>query len=428
MTTSDFIDVRYGDAVGIRYLSPEDHKECFVRRRNLCNALAKILDIDIAEPRTRNVHSPRALPAYFGSKGGEPVLVWDAGLGTLFDQLSFPMTYIQPPEVVEAIVRRIAGIRYVVAGWRERGAAQVARAQALLKQTPIDRTYQMLVDAEDQCEVFLLTEMQECFVLAHELGHYLWAVAERSVGRFMDTVVDSVKQGTADLAEGVLPRSNRGVPGDRSGDLYEAGLDPWAWYLSDQHPAGWVERSWSSLVSEVAVAHDLLLTANAHEREEILCDLLGALAVALDAHERQLGRTAMMGAACSRLALSNVQAILGIDEWVSQRSDRPTDVALAPTPRQTCLNVLLPIMLPQVLSATSHAYVPPPSDIYSVMRSVEDKFLSHIGPALLSLDRVECDEQARTWSEDQVLARATFLPLRPEPDHRVVNRAAREFE
>jgi hypothetical protein len=137
------------------------------------------------------------LPALVRFKGERDLIVWDAGLGTLFDALAFPLPYNQPSPVVEALLRRLTAVRLVLAGRTADGAAQVARASALLAETPIDRAYQKVVDAEQQFEVFLLTELQERFALCHELAHFLKEIDPTSFSAFSDRVLVAARTTSA---------------------------------------------------------------------------------------------------------------------------------------------------------------------------------------------------------------------------------------
>jgi hypothetical protein len=172
MARSDFIDARWGDGFS-RYVSGEERRRCDARLRGLWRAVGTLTGSSADPPSTENVHSPRALPALVRFKGERDLILWDAGLGTLFDALAFPLPYNQPSPVVEALLRRLTAVRLVLAGRTADGAAQVARASVLMAETPIDRAYQKVVDAEMQFEVFLLTELQERFALCHELAHFL---------------------------------------------------------------------------------------------------------------------------------------------------------------------------------------------------------------------------------------------------------------
>lgn len=422
MSTNRFIDARYGDwASG--YLSYEDRTRCESRQRGVWKALTRIVGTNLDEPWTEEVHSPRALPALLGTTGYGPKLVWDAGLGTLFDRLSFSMPYGQPPSVMEATVRRVAAVRCVVAGHAEQASQQVDRATELLKASPIDRSYQELVDAEGQFEVFLLTEMQERFALAHELAHYLKSVDEPAFDMLTQRVNAWVEQArSGEMKPGVLRTIRRVQWQEDARTLREAALDPYAWYLHGPGPDPMAEPAWPSLASEVERSAALLKDCSPSDREEITCDLLGALAVALDAHQRERGWTAIAGAACARLALANLQVILSLDAWVSSSGEQPL-VGWCATTRQHCLNALLPVALPLILDRKDGAGHLQAGDIHTVMHLVEERFRTSLGVGISSVDWCEPSDGSH-HSSDKVLWLATFLPLRAEIDHRVVNRTA----
>ncbi len=172
MARSDFIDARWGDATA-RYVSPDQVRRCDARLGDVWPAIRDLTGSSADPPWIENVHTPRALPALVRFRGEPTAVVWDAGLGTLFDAFAFPLPFNQPTPVVEALLRRVTAVRLVLTGRAADGAAQLTRADTLLAQTPIDRSYQTRVDAEEQFEVFLLTELQERFALGHELSHFL---------------------------------------------------------------------------------------------------------------------------------------------------------------------------------------------------------------------------------------------------------------
>lgn len=422
MSTSRFIEARYGDRTS-NYLSQEDRTRCEVRQRGIWRALTRLIGVEIDEPWTEEVHSPRALPAFLSAERGGPNLVWDAGLGTMFDHLSFAMPYMQPADVVEATLRRVAAVRCVALGYPEQGSRQVDRAIELLDACPIDRTYQEGVDAESQFEVFLLTEMQERFALAHEFAHYLKCVDEAAFDAVIHRMTYWLNEVLSGEIESGALRTHRRVQWreDAAPSLREAGLDPYAWYLRGSDPDP-LEAGWHTLVSDAESALVLLDGCSPSEREEIACDLLGALAVALDAHERERGWTAIAGAACAQLALANLQTILSLDAWVSSSGDHAL-AGWTATTRQRCLTALLPAALPSILSQSDITSRLGADDIHTVALLVEERFRTRVGHGLIRIDWCNTKEKAY-HSSDKILMLATFLPIRAEADHRVVNRAA----
>lgn len=424
MSTSDFIEARWGDHI-TNYISPEERKRCDVRLMNLWRSMSRITQSQAKGPNTEEVHSPRSLPAILKMPNERPLLVWDAGLGTLFNHLTFPMPHSQPPAVIEAVLRRITGVRCVMTGLVEQAAAQVTQAQTLLKQTPIDRTYKVAVDVDDQFEVFLLTEMQERFALAHELGHYLKEVDSAAFDAFAAEAWESLRESqSANFPQSMLRGWTPDHARKTTATFYELELDPHAWYLHEREASATAARKWPSLAEEILVALHTFEGSPAFDREEIVCDLLAVLSVALAAHDRQAGWTAIMGAACSRLALSNLQAVLSIDEWVAGRIDRPWESHFMATFRQVCMNALLPIWLPKILDRHSRGSNLQIGDVHSVLHLVEDRFEQRIGAALSTLDWADPDDKSERLDKEQVLLLAGFFPLRDSSDHREVNRTA----
>lgn len=422
MARSDFIDARWGDRSS-RYVSRDERRRCDARLNDLWRAVCTLTGSSADPPSTENVHSPRALPALVRFNGEQDLIVWDAGLGTLFDLLTFPVPYNQPSPVVEALLRRLAAVRLALAGRTAHGAAQAARSSALLAETPIDRVYQEVVDAEQQFEVFLLTELQERFALCHELAHFLKKTDPTSFNMFSDRVLVAARAASAQADPATALTAQRSESPDMT--LWDRDLDPYAWYLSERRSMVQLGLSprhdWRVEVRHV----ELALRAPAEPNvEEILCDLLAGLAISLAAHQRQRGWTAIMAAACSRLALANLETLLGIDLWVGGRISRAASVGGPVSSRQRCLNVLLPQMLPDILDTYGGGSRLQVGDVHAVMHRVESVYEHRFATAVARLDQVEPSPEDREQSEDSVLARAGFLLLRPNADHRVVNRTA----
>ncbi len=423
MARVDFIAARYGDAAQI-FVSSSQRERCEVRQRDIWRSLTTILGRHVREPLSHEVHSPRALPAFLGFSRSEPEILWDAGIGTLFDQLSFTMPYPQPPDVVEAIVRRVAAIRCVVAGHNKQGAAQVLRAESLLKRSPIDRGYQMEVDAEDQFEVFLLSELQERFALAHELAHYLKAVENAAFEDFSGFVLDQVRRARHEERGGVLRHTAHSQSPPSTQQLYAANLDPYAWYLHTSPGVGHQLQHWPSPGDDMQTALGVFESSTESDREEIMCDLLGAVAVALSAHDRQAGWSAIGAAACSRLALSNLGTIIGIDAWVNEGGSRGPSMAQGMTRREMCMNAFGPVVIPATFDRHGRACDVEVDDLHSLMHLVQHKFLFATGAALDSLDWVTPSDDAPEMDDEEIILLAGFLYLRPPADHREAARAA----
>lgn len=423
MSTDRFIEARYGDWASI-YLSNEDRVQCEIRQRGIWAALKRIVGTTLDEPWTEEVHSPRALPAFVGTVRGGPSLVWDAGLGTLFDHLSFSMPYEQPLLVIEATLRRVAAVRCVVAGHPDQASRQVDLAIELLEECPIDRSYQERVDIDQQFEVFLITELQERFALAHELAHYLKTSDEQSFDMMMQNLTSWIEQARKSNTNLGLLRVNPRASWreEAANRLYRAGLDPYAWYLHGHGPDPVSSLTWPTLHSDLELADSLLKNSSDSEREEIICDLLGALAVVLDAHEREHGWTAIAGAAGARLALANLQVILGMDAWVSSDGAQPLS-GWSSTTRQRCLNAFLPVAVPAILQQANVESCLQAGDVHTVMHLVEERFRTRLGPGLSNVNWCKPGEGPH-HSSDQVLVLATFFPFRAGVDHRLVNRTA----
>lgn len=420
----DFITARYGDFSSI-FLSFEEVERCEVRQRTTWRAMREIVETEQAEPRTLEVHSPRALPAFLGVAESGFTLIWDAGLGTLMDQLSTSMPHNQPPEVTEALLRRIVAVRCIIAGMRQQGMAQSTKATSLLKQTPIDRSYQVEVDAESQFEIFLITEMQEQFALAHELAHYTKAADKKAFDTFEKRIMGLLREAQYEHQDpGFLSRQGKDQSWPPETNMYDLGLDPYAWYLYDR------VDEFAPVGKSCEVAKDIQASLrdyagrSAFEREEIVCDLLAALSVALDAHKRQHGWTAAMGVACSRLALANVEALLDIDSWVANEGQREWQSAIKTTSRQAFMTAFLPVLIPHYLHQQGKDAIPQTGDLHSIMHMVENRYRQRTGIPLSKVDWQATDGVDTLRDDEYVLLSSTFFHLRPTPSHRTARRVA----
>lgn len=345
-------------------------------------------------------------------------------MGTLFDQLSFSLPYPQPPPVIEAFVRRVVAVRCVVAGRAEQATSQLLTAEMLLTETPIDRTYQMSVDAEAQFEVFQLSELQERFILAHELAHYIRAVDPSAFNEFEKRMLQKLKSTSYET----LPSSVLlGTYGDRHHaelSAYRHDLDPHSWFLRQHLQHGVQDFSSPQLGAEVSAALETFHATSSTEREEVMCDILAGTAVSLDAHVRRKGWNVAMSAACARLAVSNLHTILGVDRWVQDEGQQPLIVNGRPTTRERCMNAFLPIIIPATLTAFSDGTRTTPNDLHLIMRLVEARFRSENQTAFQALTWDPGGPTHEALSREAILVRAGFIHLRPNPDHGATRRAA----
>lgn len=421
MSTSDHIEARYGEWP-ITFVSEDDRKRSEIRERAIWRTLLKITGCLISPPWVEVVHSPRALPAFIGLSSDAPQLVWDSGLGTLFNILSFTIPHAQPPTVNEALLRRIVAVRSAISGEDAQSAAQLEESDRLLKDTPIDRSYQLNIDEEGQFAVFLITEMQERFALAHEFCHYIFAVDPSARVAFRELLVERLKRWSTLNKPGVLRACVESMPDADRTDWYEAGLDPYDWFLYDRTAGPSEMGQLPLLADDISGAIKAFNSSDDREQEEILCDLLGSLAVAVDAHLRQKGWTAIRGAASSRLALSNLQTLLEVNDWVLESGRRDLKNTAA-TRRQRCLNAFLPVMLCWELEGTDGNGLPSVDDIHVVMHLVDKRFHREWSPILARLDWHDRAPHSELGT-DEVLAHAGFVPFRASTSARQTRSAA----
>ncbi len=270
--------------------------------------------------------------------------------------------------------------------------------------------------------------MQERFALGHELSHFLKEVDPSAFETFTRYALEKAR-GALQISDPPTLFSAELSYDFGAGDmtaLYARDLDPFAWYLFDRHRRSRQVISCQSWAEEAALAVEVLEAGPITTKEEVICDLLGALSVALAAHNREAGWTAIMAAACSRLALSNLETILGIDEWVAGRAPGAKTPQASVTTRQRCLNVLLPLVLPKVLEMHGRGSKLEIGDLHSVMHMVENRYEERMHAALSTIDQVLPSVESKALDENKVLGLAAFIFMRVSGDHREVNRAAGE--
>jgi hypothetical protein len=420
----DHIDARWGDGPW-NYVSPADREQSDARLRSMWKGFGLVTGTDVPPPRVVEVHTPRGMPATLTLGSSESRLIWDAGLGTLLTSLSFPVLSPQPSPVVEAILRDVLAIRNVIGGRPAEATAEVLRAQELLQKVPIDRSHQVAADPESQFEVWLLTEMQERFALGHELAHYMQKVDSTHfdrwsslIGELVESLVTADPPGHSVLSSVWDDSEFRSPTG-----LTEMGFDPYAWYLrgseedlSQQHPT-----KWRVTVVDVhrAVNHSTWL------RDEVVCDVLSALTLCLDAHLRQRGWTAPMAVSCSGLALANLGVLMGADRKVSGGSQSvwppPADIGL----RLKCLNLILPHLLPITIKEHAGGELAV-DDVDAVLRLAAKMHDDRLLSVLPSLARLRVPFGKPRMTNDEILIRAHFFFARPSADWRTAQHAARQ--
>lgn len=428
MDINEYLATRWGDD-NERYVSPVLINRCDNRVVLMWAAIKRITGTTAELPYCEVLHSARGLPAVIKYRGRRR-LVWDAGLGTYLNAMSFSITYAQPHPVVEALIRRIIGVRYLIAGFAEKAAGQVQLADALLRDNPIDRYHQIHSDAESQFEVWLVTEMQERFAVGHELAHHLKNTDRQAFDLFVSQLLDQVHR--LAQAESREPSIFSANPYDEN-KAYEYGflrakdLDPWGWYLESWRAGSTQQQrtgKWNTTALEVLDAFG----ASPALLEEAACDILSSIAGGLDAHTRQNGWSAIAAVSCSRLALANLGVLLGVDEWVAGRCDRlrnlPADVDI----RGACMDVVVPVMLPNTLQKCVGRSALQPSDVYDVMQFVNELLEDRVTFALDVIGN-EVDAPCTEFlGRDNVLLRAGFLYMRPNPDSRQASEAALEAQ
>jgi hypothetical protein len=419
MRATDFDEARYGNWA-FSYISLDERQKMEQRQLRLWQVILDLTGSSATEPWIHCVHSPRSMPAFMGFHNEVSSLVWDAGLGTVFSKLVFPLPFAQHPKVVEATLRQLIAVRLILIGESARATAQISRVRGIFEKTPIDRTYQQNVDAEGQFEVYMLTEVQEEFVLAHELAHHLKAVDPEAFLRFEALVLRS-----ADTHEPGL-----GVLGLQPFDhevLWDAGINPFAWFLVDRDEDDLIMRARATCSEDRVHARTYFHSLPAPMREEHVCDLLASVVVAVAADRRQRGWTAAASVAIARVALLNMRLLTSIDTWIAGRGPHPVDILRKSNERERSMTGLLPGLLRSVLSDHHTQPVPDAIDLHAIMKLAETRVFSRISAGLRKIDLSRLAPTTRVMPANEILMFSGFIPTRPSASHVTTNRTANNF-
>lgn len=438
MELSSYIAARWGPPIGCNLDGDKLHKVRF-RNSHLWRYIHSFGAAAIPEPQVEGVHSARALPALI-HYNGRSIILWDAGLGTLLDYFSFMLPHPQPPAVADAYVNRVCAVRLAAAGRPTSATAHARKATELLHAHPIDRRHEFGADAESQFEVWLTTEMQERFALAHEQIHYLQrSDPDQFNGRCaaLLRIVDNVGPlGLADpsplrAAPKIEPTEQDPANLELVRSLWERNLDPYSWYLKS-----WVEGdAWTRNTDRWVLEYSALigdLNADRALLHESVCDVFGALAVCIDAHDRQRGWDATMAAACSRVALESLGMIAQIDATQSIASKAPNTSADAIRIRGKCLEIVLPPLLLHVLRPgvtpddptvdmpdhPAAETLPSVGDLREVMRLAGERAFDLYYPALERLTLLADTAEYSFQVSDDFLRESGFHHVRPSADYR----------
>ncbi len=409
----DRVESRYGDRQ-ISWIVGDSVRRLDGRARSQWRTVQQLFVGELHEPEVDYIHSPRALPAFVGetSPGSRRArVIWDAGIGTVFDTFALSLPYRQPFDVEEAFARRIFAIRCVAFGQPRQAAEQVAFSRKLFEHTPIDRSYQENGDAESQFESYLLTELQERFALAHEFGHAIEHLLPEEFDDFGKLCVAmAIRCTQEELPRGRLYEMNsQDLLADGHSALREIDIDPYAWYLKGD------DARWSETVADSAAeAARIVYEATDSERSEIICDVLGAVAVALFAHSYKKGWSATQSVAASTFALATLQAIHDMDSWIAEGGEPSGEPVSQSSRRQRCLRGLLPAVLPAILGTRSSRPLSiPMEDLYSVIRLAECRYDATVVPALKRVNWLPEGIASESATNDQgILVEAGFIYLR----------------
>lgn len=427
MELHSYIAARWGSPAG-RPLDSDQLGTVAARNAQLWRNVAAVSHTTAPEPSIEGVHSVRALPALLKHRGQSTIL-WDAGLGTLLDLFSYQLPHPQPAGVAESLVRRVCSVRLLAAGRAAGAKWQAAEAARLLAENPIDRHHEYNSDPESQFSVWLATELQERFVLAHEQMHYLKSVDEGAFDRLKELL--SVALGDSDLLglneESPLQGSFSDSTDEDALDHYthrwielsmDRNLDCDAWYLKS-----W--RDGTATIGSITEWEEKLNRARAALDEpgiadEVVCDVFGALAVCLDSHTRQRGWDATSAAASTRVALESLGMIFRIDSMLSISSGGHHSTVLDIGRRAECMELALPLILdhalPELGPSTLSEPVPCQADMREVMRLAGQRGSELYSPALALLQQDIAANDDRVEFPTRDLALPGFSYERPASD------------
>lgn len=353
MDLSSYIVARWGQP-----LNPEAAEQVRLRSRHLWDYVRFYSGTAVGEPLVASVHSMRGLPAFIHNDG-HYIIVWDAGLGTLLDRFSLMLPGTGPADLADAYVNQVCAVRLAAAGRSTRAEIHAHASAEILRNYPRRELYGRALghdvrfglefEPEAQFGVWLTTELQERFALAHEQLHYLERIDPDRFKTMSEWVINTLKKRFRDLLDS-SPLQHRAGLWNEIGDidlediLRHRRLNPAAWYLQS-----WLADESSPQSGDRWVWHSLTLAENLESDLQLLhecvCDVFGALAVCMDAHAEQFGWDATAAAACSRVALESLGTIAEIDSAQRITRQSPGTSAAAIRARGTCLEILLPFLV-----------------------------------------------------------------------------------
>jgi len=417
MDLFEAIDARWGGPAGTD-LDSEQVRDVDLRNEGLWNRISSFSGSKAQSPLVHSVHSAHALPALLGHQG-HPRIVWDAGLGTLFDWLSFPLPYAQSEQVLEAMLRRICAVRLASAMQAAKARRYAEHSRELITAHPIDRTRQLLADAEGQFNVWLTTELQEQFALAHEQMHYLRRVDPSAFDELQAKLVSALDSRTL---------SNASDDSPLMAPLESNSLDRRIWLHEDRYldPDSWYLHSWIEGTSHRVEIADWAAKADRVQRAletqprlllEAVCDVFGALAVCIESHHRQRGWDATTAAASSRVALGHLGIILRIDILMSIRPASAVTSKAGIALRADCMELVLPVLLHEALGPDEE--IPSTADLREVMRLAGERTSEIHSSSMQVIEETatEPDEEAEIATRADFI-NSIFLNLRPSPSSR----------
>ncbi|WP_129590560.1 hypothetical protein [Cryobacterium aureum] len=306
-----------------------------------------------------------------------------------------------------------------MAGLSAEADRQASKAAALLDRTPVDNSNDYYSDAESVFSIWLTTELQERFALAHEQMHFLETADHHAFELISARVVEILKssQGTSfdEYSPFRSPRADHSL--DNSLMLYQ----DHHLFIDDWYLHSWADGSAkASTTAEWDEKRSRLLPMLNKPRfvEEIVCDLFGALAVCLDSHRRQRGWTLASAAAACRVALESLGMVMKIDSMIARSEGQEHAPLHEVGLRAECMELVLPVlveeMIPGVKTDEPNADVPSTTDLREILRLAGARGASLYGSALVSL---ESDIQ----QESDVFDFSDRIPLnfeykRPSPD------------
>lgn len=164
---------------------------------NIYNTLVRNSDSDLSKIELNITYSTNKTSELFSTENNEKHLIHDQYLGQVFNMLNRLHFNSNEPKDAQYYSFKLLAEEFQLAGNQE---VSLVCALAFLKESPKYNSYKNNKNFEDRLSYTLL---QETFVIAHELGHYIFSSKNKSeiIDLYKEHLVDLINDKNIDISE-----------------------------------------------------------------------------------------------------------------------------------------------------------------------------------------------------------------------------------